>query len=85
MDFTELISNSYIDYGNYVWSEITFQAKPWYQNYFWLLILLSLVVWLLEFLFPWRKNQSLIRKDNNNRSLHKIIYIINNILENKIK
>ena len=63
MDFIELISNSYIDYGNYVWSEITFQAKPWYQNYFWLLILLSLVVWLLEFLFPWRKNQSLIRKD----------------------
>ena len=62
-DYWGLFISSFGNYGNYVWSEITFQAKPWYQNYFWLLIVLSLVVWLLEFLFPWRKNQPLIRAD----------------------
>jgi 3-mercaptopyruvate sulfurtransferase SseA/sterol desaturase/sphingolipid hydroxylase (fatty acid hydroxylase superfamily) len=58
-----LFVDSFGNYGNYVWSEITFQAKPWYQNYFWLLILLSVVVWVLEILFPWRKDQPKIRKD----------------------
>jgi len=62
-DYWTLFVGSFSSYGNYVWSEITFQAKPWYQNYFWLLIVLSLIVWLLEFLFPWRKNQPLIRAD----------------------
>ncbi len=62
-DYWSLFVGSFSNYGNYVWSEITFQAKPWYQNYFWLLILLSLVVWLLEVLFPWRKNQPKIRTD----------------------
>ncbi|MCB0804073.1 MAG: sterol desaturase family protein [Flavobacteriales bacterium] len=36
---------------------------PWYQNYFYGLILISLIAWSLEILFPWRKNQSIIRKD----------------------
>ena len=36
---------------------------PWYNNYFWGLILISLVVWGLEIVFPWRKNQKIIRKD----------------------
>lgn len=54
---------SFLGYGAYVWNEITFNVSPWYINYFWLLILLSLVVWLLEILFPWRKNQNIIRKD----------------------
>jgi len=36
---------------------------PWYTNYFWGLIVISLVVWMLEIAFPWRKNQSIIRKD----------------------
>jgi sterol desaturase/sphingolipid hydroxylase (fatty acid hydroxylase superfamily) len=36
---------------------------PWYTNYFWGLIAISLVVWILEIAFPWRKNQSIIRKD----------------------
>ncbi|WP_010135127.1 sterol desaturase family protein [Ochrovirga pacifica] len=41
---------------------ITFQTA-WYQNYFWGLILISLLIWVLEILFPWRKNQKIIRKD----------------------
>ncbi len=36
---------------------------PWYTNYFWGLIVISLVVWGLEMGFPWRKNQSTFRKD----------------------
>lgn len=47
---------------NWTWNSITFQV-PWYTNYFWGLITLSLLVWGLEILFPWRKNQKVIRKD----------------------
>ncbi len=34
-----------------------------WENYFYGLIIISLVVWALEAIFPWRKNQSLFRKD----------------------
>lgn len=47
---------------SWTWQSITFQV-PWYSNYFWGLIFISLLVWGLEILFPWRKNQSIIRKD----------------------
>ncbi|MDO6801648.1 sterol desaturase family protein [Wenyingzhuangia sp. 1_MG-2023] len=47
---------------NWVWSLITFQTA-WYHNYFWGLILISLIVWGLEILFPWRKQQGVFRKD----------------------
>jgi sterol desaturase/sphingolipid hydroxylase (fatty acid hydroxylase superfamily) len=33
------------------------------MNYFWGLIIISLVVWGLEIVFPWRKHQSIFRKD----------------------
>lgn len=46
-----------------MWSEITFQVDPWYVNYFYWLIALSLFVWVLEIVFPWRKNQAIFRKD----------------------
>lgn len=36
---------------------------PWYTNYFWGLIAISLLVWSLEIIFPWRKEQKIIRKD----------------------
>lgn len=41
---------------------ITFEV-PWYTNYFYGLIAISLVVWGLELAFPWRKTQKAIRKD----------------------
>jgi len=41
---------------------MTFQVD-WYTNYFWGLVLISLLVWLLEIVFPWRKSQGIIRKD----------------------
>ena len=47
---------------DWTWKSMLFEV-PWYSNYFWGLIVISLIVWLLEILFPWRKNQSIIRKD----------------------
>ena len=47
---------------SWTWDSIVFKV-PWYNNYFWGLIVISLVVWILEMVFPWRKNQSFIRKD----------------------
>ncbi|MCB0735927.1 MAG: sterol desaturase family protein [Bacteroidetes bacterium] len=61
--FLDSILKAYSNYGVYIWKEITFQYNNWYVNYFWWLVILSLVVWALEMLFPWRKNQQKIRKD----------------------
>ncbi len=47
---------------DWTWKSILFEV-PWYQNYFWGLILISLIVWGLEIAFPWRKEQSVFRKD----------------------
>jgi len=61
--YWETARNAVVNFGEYTWREITFQVDPWYVNYFWWLIALSLVVWLLEMVFPWRKEQPIIRKD----------------------
>jgi sterol desaturase/sphingolipid hydroxylase (fatty acid hydroxylase superfamily) len=61
--YGEVFLKSFQEYAHYVWNEITFQVSPWYVNYFWWLIVLSLVVWGLEIIFPWRKNQAIFRKD----------------------
>ncbi|MEN8929385.1 MAG: sterol desaturase family protein, partial [Flavobacteriales bacterium] len=63
MEYLNLFIDSLQSFGDYMWREITLQVSPWYQNYFWWLIVLSLVVWGLEIAFPWRKNQKIIRKD----------------------
>ncbi len=55
-------SNAFTGTVNWVWQSITFDV-PWYTNYFWGLIIISLAVWALELLFPWRKNQKAFRKD----------------------
>jgi len=47
---------------SWTWRSIIFDV-PWYTNYFWGLIALSLFAWLLEIVFPWRKEQSIFRKD----------------------
>ncbi|MEQ6124627.1 sterol desaturase family protein [Pseudotenacibaculum sp. MALMAid0570] len=47
---------------DWTWKSIIFEV-PWYTNYFWGLIAISVIVWLLEIAFPWRKNQSIFRKD----------------------
>jgi len=55
-----IIGDSFSGYWNYLINEIT---HPTFNNYFYWLIVLSLLVWLLEIAFPWRKKQSIIRRD----------------------
>ena len=47
---------------NWTLKSIFFQV-PWQQNYFWGLTIISAIVLVLEFVFPWRKNQKKIRND----------------------
>jgi sterol desaturase/sphingolipid hydroxylase (fatty acid hydroxylase superfamily) len=56
--FTDSLLNTL----DWTWKSILFEV-PWYTNYFWGLIAISLFVWLLEIAFPWRKSQSIFRKD----------------------
>jgi sterol desaturase/sphingolipid hydroxylase (fatty acid hydroxylase superfamily) len=60
--YVEVFMNSFFETFDWTVRSIIFNV-PWYTNYFWGLILISLVVWSLEILFPWRKNQSILRKD----------------------
>lgn len=62
-EYIDLFFGSFYGYFNYLKSEILFQTQPWYQNYFWWLILVSLFFWGLELAFPWRKDQARIRQD----------------------
>ena len=59
--YLEIIKNAYFGYWNYLKHQIIFPNN--WDNYFYGLILISLVVWGLEIVFPWRKNQSIFRKD----------------------
>lgn len=54
--------NAIVGTANWTWKSIIFEV-PWYTNYFWGLIIISFVVWMLEILFPWRKEQSIFRRD----------------------
>ena len=59
-EYLNLIWNTYNGYFNYLLNLLT----NWqWDNYFYGLIVLSLVVWALEYLIPWRKNQALFRED----------------------
>lgn len=62
LDYLLLIINTSLGTADWVWRNITF-AVPWQENYFWGLTLISLIVYGLELVFPWRKEQAKIRKD----------------------
>lgn len=57
--YLDIIRDSFSGYFNYLVEEI---ANPGWTNYFYWLLGLSLVVWVLEILLPWRKDQKVIRK-----------------------
>jgi len=59
--YIDIIKSSYADYWNYIKQSVLMELN--WENYFYGLILISLLVWGLEAIFPWRKNQSLFRKD----------------------
>lgn len=60
--YIEAITNAFTGTIDWTWKSIIFEV-PWYNNYFWGLIAISLFVWGLEIVFPWRKEQSIFRKD----------------------
>ncbi|MEQ8625553.1 MAG: sterol desaturase family protein [Vicingaceae bacterium] len=62
MIYIDAFLESFYNTLNWTWNSITFQT-PWYSNYFWGLVIISLFVWGIELIFPWRKNQATFRKD----------------------
>ena len=58
--YISIFLESYSGYFNYLKSEILYWK---WDNYFYGLLSISLIVWLLEIAFPWRKNQRIFRKD----------------------
>ena len=59
--YIDIIIKSYSGYWNYLKYELI-SLNHW-DNYFYGLIVISLLVWILEIAFPWRKEQSIFRKD----------------------
>ncbi len=62
MEYLEIFKQAFIGTLDWTIKSVLFQV-PWYNNYFWGLTLISLIVWGLEYMFPWRKDQSIVRKD----------------------
>lgn len=62
MDYINAFISAFNGTVDWTIRSILFEV-PWYNNYFWGLVTISLVVWMLEIVFPWRKNQPIIRKD----------------------
>lgn len=60
MTFIDQVSRLYSNYASYVWKSVSHPFSA--DNYFYLLIYLSLAVWILEMLAPWRKEQRIFRK-----------------------
>lgn len=63
-EYLDILVNAYRGYANYLWNTV---SNPFILNedlnYFYFLILISLLVWGLEIALPWRKKQDVIRKD----------------------
>ena len=60
VDYLKIIKDSFTGYWNYFIGEL---AHPSWHNYFYMLLVLSVLVWALEIIFPWRKKQNIFRKD----------------------
>jgi sterol desaturase/sphingolipid hydroxylase (fatty acid hydroxylase superfamily) len=58
--YIQTIKDAYAGYWQYLTNEI---LDPSWGNYFYWLIALSLGVWLLEIIAPWRKKQAIFRQD----------------------
>ncbi|MDG1276729.1 MAG: sterol desaturase family protein [Algoriphagus sp.] len=58
--YIKIALDGYYGYWDYLKTEI---LHPSWHSYFWWLIGLSVVVWGLELIFPWRERKSAFRKD----------------------
>jgi sterol desaturase/sphingolipid hydroxylase (fatty acid hydroxylase superfamily) len=61
-NYLNSFKEAFLDTLDWTIESILFEV-PWHTNYFWGLIIISFIVWGLEILFPWRKEQSIFRKD----------------------
>jgi sterol desaturase/sphingolipid hydroxylase (fatty acid hydroxylase superfamily) len=59
-NYWQLFTSSATGYAQYLWDAV---LNPHWSNYFYWLIAISVLVYALELLFPWRKNQKAIRED----------------------
>jgi sterol desaturase/sphingolipid hydroxylase (fatty acid hydroxylase superfamily) len=59
-NYWQLFTSSATGYAQYLWDAV---LNPHWSNYFYWLIAISVLVYTLELLFPWRKNQKAIRED----------------------
>lgn len=59
-DYAKIFTDAFSGYATYFVQEV---MHPHWGNYFYWLIAISLSVYALELLFPWRKNQPSIRED----------------------
>jgi len=57
--YLNVIYDGYTGYWNYFINEV---LHPGWHNYFYWLIGSSLIIWMLEIIFPWRKSQPAIRE-----------------------
>ena len=57
--YLKIIQGAYTGYFSYFINEM---LNPSWHNYFYWLLGASFAIWLLEIMFPWRKNQPLIRE-----------------------
>ena len=61
MEYIKLLIDSSIAVLSWTSNQIFFKV-PHSENYFWGLIIISLLVWIFEIIFPWRKSQKIFRK-----------------------
>ena len=61
--YLDLITRAYHDYANYLLGELSFRSSPWWHNYLYGLIIISLLFFGLECFMPWHQKQKKFRKD----------------------
>lgn len=62
MEYFEIFIETFLGVLNWTVRQLFFKV-PISENYFWGLIIISSVVWSIELVFPWRKNQKIFRQD----------------------
>lgn len=56
-NYFEIFVNAFKGYGDYLWRSVTNFRLEGDLNYFYFLIIISLLVWGLEYLFPGEKSK----------------------------
>lgn len=62
-DYFDTFVGAYDNIANYLWKLVANPFPTGKINGFYFLILISLLVWSLEIIIPWRKKQAIFRKD----------------------